>query len=153
MVLLTAFAALATLGALAAGAHAAPTVSKAVVSTAKNAKLGKTILVDLRGRTLYRLSAERNGRFICTTQCLSLWHPLVVARGTAPTGARFLGTVRRPDGRRQVTYRGGPLYTFTQDRKRGDVNGDGFRDVGVWHPASPSGSVSTGPAPGGGYPS
>ena len=36
------------------------------VSTAQNATLGKRILVTTGGRTLYSLSAETRGRFICT---------------------------------------------------------------------------------------
>jgi len=55
-----------------------------------------------------------------------------------PTGSPRLGIVRRPDGRIQVTYRGRPLYRFNLDRKRGDVTGEGFKDVGTWHAASPS---------------
>jgi len=118
-----------------------------VVMTAKNKTLGKKILVNRRGMTLYTLSAERNGRFICTTSmCLSLWKPLVVAKGTVPTGVARLTVVKRPDGRRQVAYRGGPLYTFTQDRKSGDVKGNGFKDVGVWRPATASAAGNT-PAP------
>jgi predicted lipoprotein with Yx(FWY)xxD motif len=150
--LLTIFA-VAVLAVLARGSNAAPTADRAVVATAKNAKLGATILVDRRGMSLYDLSVERNGRFVCTTKfCLSLWHPLTVPRGTTPTGVRLLSTVRRPDGRHQVTYRGAPLYTFTQDRKRGDINGNGFKDVGVWHPAALSGSVASGSGTGtGGY--
>ena len=104
-----------------------------VVMTAKNKALGKTILVNRRGHTLYSLSAERHGRFICkNAACLSLWTPLVIRKGVKPTGVSGLGTVRRPDGRTQVTYRGGPLYTFKQDRKPGDIKGNGFRDVGTW---------------------
>jgi predicted lipoprotein with Yx(FWY)xxD motif len=127
----------------------------AVVKTAHNAKLGKTILVARNGHTLYDLSVERKGRFICTDKmCLSFWHPLVVAKGVKPTGTSRLATVRRPDGRRQVTYRGAPLYTFTGDKKRGDVNGEGFKDVGVWHAAALAGSSSSSPPPSGGtYPS
>jgi predicted lipoprotein with Yx(FWY)xxD motif len=64
--------------------------------------------------------------------CLSVWHPLVVAKGTRPTGKVMLGTIRRPDGRMQVTFKGAPLYTFTQDTKAGQTNGEGFKDVGVW---------------------
>ncbi len=41
----------------------------------------------------------------------------------------------------QVTYKGGPLYTFTGDHGRGDANGQGFKDVGVWHAAAVSGSA------------
>src|SRR5438034_9165257 len=101
---LAALAAFAALRASAAGAAgAAPSAAQAsrlVVKTAKNATLHKTILVNLRGRSLYSLSAERNGRFICTdSYCRSLWTPLVVPRGTKPTGVRLLATVRRPDGR------------------------------------------------------
>ena len=60
--------------------------SSAVVKTASNTKLGGTILVDAQGMTLYSLSAERNGRFICTNAaCLQLWHPLSAAAG-APSG-------------------------------------------------------------------
>lgn len=148
--------AVAVLAVLARGSNAAPTADRAVVATAKNAKLGTTILVDRRGMSLYDLSVERNGRFVCTTKlCLSLWHPLTVPRGTTPTGVRLLSTARRPDGRRQVTYRGAPLYTFTQDRKRGDINGNGFKDVGIWRPASPGSSGSAAPptpSPHPGYP-
>jgi predicted lipoprotein with Yx(FWY)xxD motif len=128
--------------------------SEVVVKTAHNAKLGKTILIARNGHTLYDLSVERKGRFICTDKmCLSFWHPLVVAKGVRPAGTSKLATVRRPDGRRQVTYRGAPLYTFTGDKKRGDVNGEGFKDVGVWHAASVSASQpSAPPTSGGGYP-
>ena len=48
-----------------------------VVHPAKNAKLGKTILVNLHGHTLYQLSAEGGKKFICTdSKCLSVWHPI-----------------------------------------------------------------------------
>jgi predicted lipoprotein with Yx(FWY)xxD motif len=104
-----------------------------LVSTAHNKTLGRTILVTSRGRSLYSLSVERHGRFICkTSTCLSLWTPLTVHKGTKPTGVTGLGTVKRPGGKIQVAYRGAPLYTFSQDMKRGDVKGNGFKDVGVW---------------------
>ena len=104
-----------------------------LVSSAHNKTLGVTILVNSRGRSLYSLSVERHGKFICTNMsCLALWHPLTVPKGTKPTGVAKLGTVKRPGGKLQVTYRGAPLYTFVQDTKKGDVKGNGFKDVGVW---------------------
>jgi predicted lipoprotein with Yx(FWY)xxD motif len=104
-----------------------------VVMTAKNKTLGKTILVNRQGLTLYSLSVERHGRFICTNSaCLSLWKPLLVPKGTKPTGVTGLGTVKRPTGKIQVAYRGAPLYRFVNDRKRGDIKGNGFKDVGTW---------------------
>ena len=134
--------------AFAVAAHGSGSGNVRVVMTAKNKTLGKTILVNLRGMTLYSLSAERHGRFICkNSACLALWKPLVVAKGVKPTGVRGLATIRRPDRRIQVTYRGGPLYRFTGDHKRGDVKGNGFKDVGTWRViivGSSSGSGSTG---------
>jgi predicted lipoprotein with Yx(FWY)xxD motif len=105
-----------------------------LVGTAFNKKLHRRILVSRRGRSLYALSAEKRGRFICTNRaCLSFWAPLLSPRGKKPTGVRALGTIRRPGGQRQVTYRGRPLYTFNDDRRPGDVRGEGFVDVGTWH--------------------
>jgi len=130
---------MALLGLLAAfyAVRASGATSARVVMTAKNKALGQKILVNRNGRTLYSLSVERNGRFICTTSmCLSLWKPLAVAKGTVPTGAAHLTVVKRPDGRRQVAYRGAPLYTFSLDKRAGQVKGNGFKDVGVWRPAT-----------------
>jgi predicted lipoprotein with Yx(FWY)xxD motif len=124
--------------------------SKAVVKTMKVG--GRTILVNRRGMTLYHLSVERRGHFICKdSTCLSLWKPLVVRRGVKPSGVKSLGTVKRPDGRLQVAYKGGPLYTFVQDRKPGDTKGNGFRDVGVWRVVAVAGNSSPMPSGGGGY--
>ena len=120
--------------------------TKPLVKTAHNAKLGKTILVTRGGLTLYSLSAERHGRFICTTAfCLSLWKPLVVAPGVKPTGVSGLTVVKRPDAKRQVAFRGAPLYRFVQDTKPGQVKGNGFKDVGVWRPVTTAGAVKTAP--------
>jgi predicted lipoprotein with Yx(FWY)xxD motif len=129
-----------------------------VVMTAKNKTLGKKILVNRRGVALYSLSVERKGKFICTNMtCLSLWKPLTIAKGAVATGAAHLSVVKRPDGRRQVAYRGGPLYTFVRDTRAGDIKGNGFKDVGVWRVATVS-AAAPAPAPvtttngGGGYP-
>ena len=149
LAVLVALAAVGARGSTAAGDSSA--ASRHVVRTMQNRMLDKKVLVNLRGRTLYSLSAETHGRFICTTKfCLSLWTPLVVSKGTTPTGAKLLATIKRPDGRTQVTYRGKPLYTFVQDRKPGDIKGDGFKDVGVWHPARPTATKAATP-PSGGY--
>ena len=115
---------------------------------------GKTLLVNRRGLTLYHLSVERKGHFICTqSACLALWHPLVVKHGTTPTGAKSLSAVKRPDGRSQVAYKGGPLYTFAQDSKPGDMKGNGFKDVGTWRVVTVSGkaAATTPPPSNGGY--
>jgi predicted lipoprotein with Yx(FWY)xxD motif len=53
--------------------------------------------------------------------------------------ASRLGTIKRPDGKTQVTYGGKPLYRFSGDRKAGDVNGQG--NGGIWWAIAPSGAV------------
>ncbi len=108
--------------------------SAVVVKAAASPTFG-TILVNGQGMTLYVLSAERNGKFICTSSsgCLGVWHPLTVSAGAAPTGSvGSLGTVKRPEGTVQVTYKGEPLYTFAQDREAGETGGQGIKDVGTW---------------------
>jgi predicted lipoprotein with Yx(FWY)xxD motif len=127
--------------ALAIAAIAATAVaqgaSKRVAKEAENATLGKTVLTTTKGLTLYSLSVEKNGKFTCTGPCLSTWHPLTVPKGVKPTGPVKLGTVNRPEGGTQVTYKGRPLYRFAGDTKSGDANGEGIKDVGTWHAATP----------------
>jgi predicted lipoprotein with Yx(FWY)xxD motif len=135
-VFLLAISVTALIAAGAVGASAQAT--KRVVKEANNTKLGKTVLTNLSGITLYSLSAETNGKFICKGSCLRDWHPLVVVAGVKPTGPVKLGTIKRPDnGRRQVTFNGRPLYTFDEDTKAGDAKGQGIKDVGTWHAATP----------------
>jgi predicted lipoprotein with Yx(FWY)xxD motif len=129
--------ALALLVAVGAPQVLAAKASKRVAAEAENSALGKTVLTTTKGRTLYSLSVEKNGKFICTASCLSVWHPLMVPAGVHPTGPVKLGTVERPEGGTQVTYKGRPLYRFGGDSKAGQANGEGIKDVGTWHAASP----------------
>lgn len=118
-----------------AAATASGGKSVPVVKTASNATVGKTVLVAASGRTLYSLSGEHAGTWICTSAaCLKAWPPLVAKAGSAPHGSvGSLGTVRRPGGITQVTYRGMPLYTFVGDHKPGDAKGQGIKDLGsIW---------------------
>ena len=145
--LLGGVAAVAAVALIAVAAIAGASGSTGHAATVKTGRvLGKTVLVNRAGRTLYSLSAETHGRFICTGSCLSLWHPLVVSHGEKPAGAHSLATIRRPGGQTQVTYKGKPLYIFSGDSKAGDAKGEGFKDVGVWHAASVGASAKKAPA-------
>jgi predicted lipoprotein with Yx(FWY)xxD motif len=117
--------------------------SAAVVKSASNS-LG-TILVDSQGMTLYHLSGEVNGKFICTSSgCLGVWHPLIASSTGAPSGeVGSLGTMKRPEGTEQVTYKGTPLYTFTGDKQAGETKGQGIKDVGTWSVITTSSSGTT----------
>jgi predicted lipoprotein with Yx(FWY)xxD motif len=121
--------------------------SSASVKTARSSTLGATVLVNSQGMTLYHLSGEQNGKFICTSpSCVAIWHPLTVASGNTPSGAESLGTVKRPDGTEQVTYKGTPLYTFAQDTHEGEAKGQGFKDVGTWSAVTVGSSSASAPA-------
>jgi predicted lipoprotein with Yx(FWY)xxD motif len=134
--------------------------STALVKTASNSRLG-TVLVDAQGLTLYALSGEHAGKWICTsTGCVKVWHPLTASAGATPGGSvASLGTLKRPNGAVQVTYKGMPLYTFAQDTAPGQANGEGIKDVGTWNAvttgakaSASSGSSTPAAAPsGGGY--
>ncbi len=138
--------------------------SDVVVKTAASSKLGTTILVDAQGLTLYSLSGELNGKFICSSaKCLKVWRPLIATGGSTPTGTvSSLSTASRPGIGDQVTYKGMPLYTFAQDKTAGEANGRGIVDVGVWNavpartspasaPAAPAAPVQPASSGGGGY--
>jgi predicted lipoprotein with Yx(FWY)xxD motif len=121
-----------------------------VVKSASNTTLGTTVLVDAQGLTLYRLSGEENGKWICTSSaCVAVWHPVTAPSSGTPSGSvGSLGTVKRPDGTTQVTYKGMPLYTFASDTKPGDAKGQGIKDVGTWNAVTASSqSSSSAPAP------
>ena len=134
----------------AAETHPAPTQASsasALVKTASNGVLKAIVLVNARGMTLYHLSGEQGGKFICTNSaCLQVWHPLAVTAASTPTGSVALATVKRPDGSVQVTYKGEPLYTFAQDSAPGQANGTGVKDVGTWSAVTISGAGGS-PAP------
>ncbi len=132
-------------------ASASPTSSSAgaaVVKTASVSSLGASVLVDTQGLTLYHLSGEHNGKWICTgAACVKVWHPLAAPSGGAPSGSvGSLGTVTRPGGAMQVSLKGMPLYTFVGDTKPGEAKGQGIKDVGVWTAVTGNGSTAAAPA-------
>jgi predicted lipoprotein with Yx(FWY)xxD motif len=128
---------------------AASAQTKVVAKKAPNTTLNKVVLTNTKGLTLYSLSVEKHGKFICTSSCTSTWHPLLVTAGVKPTGPAPLGTVKRPEGGTQVTFKGRPLYTFGGDHRKGQANGEGFKDVGTWHAAAiePLSAPNPEPAP------
>jgi predicted lipoprotein with Yx(FWY)xxD motif len=132
-------------GASAPTTSATSSSATALVKSASSAKLGSTVLTNASGMTLYALSGESVAKFICTSAtCEGVWHPLIASGASAPSGGvGSLGTVKRPNGSEQVTYKGMPLYTFTQDRNAGEANGQGIKDVGTWHAVTTAASASS----------
>ncbi len=127
----------ATSATTTSGASAANTEG---VKTASNAALGETVLVDAQGRTLYHLTGEGSGKFLCTSAaCVAAW-PLASASAMS-SALSGLAAVRRPDGSEQLAYKGEPLYTFSGDRAAGEANGQGIKaDGGTWLAVTPGAS-------------
>jgi len=131
-----------------AGAYGAPIAASATSTVAaatigvRNTSLGR-VIVDSKGRTLYLFEKDTSHRSACSGQCAQYWPPLLT-RGApmARIGAKKsrLGTIRRDDGSRQVTYAGHPLYAYIGDSKPGQTNGEGSEEFGGgWDALSPAG--------------
>jgi predicted lipoprotein with Yx(FWY)xxD motif len=151
---------------LVVGATApAATRTGSLVKTRKTT-LG-TILVDRKGHTLYLFGKDKRGKSACYGACAANWPPyLTAAKPKAGTGikASLLGTVKRTNGKLQVTYNRHPLYEFKFDKAAGQTTGEKVDAFGgIWYAVSPkggkvvpassgsTGSGPTGPTGSGGY--
>ena len=114
-----------------------------VVST-KTGSLG-TFLVDGKGRALYLWEADHGSRSACSGACAQAWPPLTVTGTPKASGAvkgSLLGTTKRADGSREVTYAGHPLYLFAGDRRAGQTTGEGSNGFGApWWVVTPAGKA------------
>jgi predicted lipoprotein with Yx(FWY)xxD motif len=138
------------------GSLSASTDARAAEQTAQGAQASATltirssrygrILFDTRGRALYGFTRDRRGGpSQCYGDCARAW-PVYFAPGQLRAGKgvkrSLIGTTRRRDGRRQVTYNGWPLYYYVGDRSPGQVlcqNVDEFG--GTWLVVRPSGRL------------
>ena len=119
-------------GAYAAEAESAerrPTV------TVRASDYGR-VLFDDRGYALYAFTRDPRGRSACAEACAESWPPYLV-RGSVRVGAgaeaALLATTRRPNGDRQVTYAGRPLYHWVGDREPGAVGCQNVSEFGgLW---------------------
>ena len=103
----------------AAQASPAATPKLKVVKVVTRHPFGK-MLATLKGRSLYYIPSNK-----CNKTCLGFWPPLLMPKNSkaTPTGVTCLSTLKFGKTRRQVTYRGHRLYTFTGD-SGSSVNGN-----------------------------
>jgi predicted lipoprotein with Yx(FWY)xxD motif len=83
------------------------------------------IVVDRSGRALYLFTREGSSKPRCYGACARAWPPaLFSGRPRAGDGLRdhLVGTARRRNGSRQLTYAGHPLYRYVGDTGPGVVN-------------------------------
>jgi predicted lipoprotein with Yx(FWY)xxD motif len=75
-------------------------------------------------------SAKAVSVFGCTEACLKTWKPVLAPRNATARG--FWEVAVRPDTKqRQWAYKGAPLYTFTGDKRLGDIEGNNRHEI-VW---------------------
>jgi predicted lipoprotein with Yx(FWY)xxD motif len=104
----------------------------APVAQLQTAQFG-SVLVTSKKQALYYWNREKQagGKVRCVGACAKAWPPLIVK--SARIDPRVEGirgrfaTVRRPDGRYQVTYKGLPVYMYAHEGPRqvkcNNVNG------------------------------
>lgn len=106
------------------------------------------VLVASNGKALYSPDQEASGMILCTGTCTSVWAPLAAASDT-PTALPgvTLGVIDRPDGTKQVTAAGKPLYTFSQDTAGQVTGNDASDNFGsqhfTWHAVLADGQTAT----------
>ncbi|AYG62036.1 COG4315 family predicted lipoprotein [Rhizobium jaguaris] len=93
-------------------------------------KMGKIMTTD-KGMTLYMFDKDTKGKSNCDAACLKKW-PAFHAAATAKAEGEW-SLVKAADGKEMWAYSGKPLYTYSGDKKAGDMSGDGVG--GVWHVA------------------
>jgi predicted lipoprotein with Yx(FWY)xxD motif len=151
-VLLTAAVAVLALAGSASSKSPTLSVGNAVQVGSKT----ESIAVTPRGVAVYELSPETTKHLLCaSTQCLTFWPPVKVAKGAKLTNGPGLtgrlGTFQRK-GFTQLTLNGHPVYTFSEDNgKKGEAHGEGIKGFGgTWHvfkeAASSPSKATNGPA-------
>ena len=94
-------------------------------------KVSDGILVGNNNMTLYTFAKDvvGSGKSACNGPCAANWPPLLVDGSPAISGD--YSVITRDDGKKQLAYKGMPLYFWAKDTKPGDKTGDGFLN-GAW---------------------
>jgi predicted lipoprotein with Yx(FWY)xxD motif len=149
--LLAAVAAIAILAlvgsAPGAGGNGSPTVGKGERPThgttikTLQSQFGK-VLFSRSNRAVYYFAKETGRTPKCYGACAEAWPPVLTrARPQAAGAARagLLGTTKRANGRKQVTYDGHPLYFYVADPKGEVLCHDIEEFGGLWLAVKPHG--------------
>ncbi len=122
--------------------------SGVAVLTVSRARKAGPVLVDAEGFTVYDFHKDKGTTSSCYGACAASWPP-VLTEGAPTAGegamASKLGTTERRDGTTQVTYAGHPLYTFVEDKKPGEANGNDVSAFGAqWYALKGNGEEAGG---------
>jgi predicted lipoprotein with Yx(FWY)xxD motif len=99
------------------GQDAPRTERKGTRLTVRGSEFG-SMLFGSKRQAIYIFENDRKGETVCYGECAEAWPP-VVTKGEPVAGngvkAALLGTIKRRDGTRQVTYAGRPLYYYAHE--------------------------------------
>lgn len=98
-------------------------------STRPSQPMTGRVMTNASGMTLYTYDKDEIGKSNCDGACAVYWPPLLGGAAASPAGDLTL--ISREDGEKQWANNGKPLYTFADDKKPGEINGDGYK--GIWH--------------------
>ncbi len=104
------------------------------------------MLYDASGQAIYLFDAERSSQPECYGECAEDWPPVLTMgepQAKRSVQSKLLGTTRRSDGARQVTYAGRPLYFYAHEGKYQVLCHDVEEYGGTWLVVQPDGD----PAP------
>jgi predicted lipoprotein with Yx(FWY)xxD motif len=145
--IVVAAAAIPTAGTSAVAAESSgPSVTqmRVLTLTLRSTRYGR-VLFDGKNRVLYGFTRDRRGGpSRCYGSCAAAW-PVYFSKGSLRAGRgvkqALLGTVRRRDGRRQITYNGWPLYYYAHEGP-GEVKCQNVREFGgLWLVVKPNGQL------------
>ena len=93
------------------------------------------VLTTGTGLALYYRTSDPAPGSTCTGDCAKAWPPFI-AQGNVIPGDNFQGqlTVHATANGNQIEYNGHPLYTYSGDSAKGQLNGQGLN--GVWNAAT-----------------
>lgn len=116
-----------------------PPAENSAVQLRNDANFGN-VMTNSEGFTLYFFALDSKGASNCNGGCADAWPAFFAENLTLDTGlnASEFGTITRADGEQQNTFRGWPLYLFSNDNE-GDINGDGAQET--WYVAKPDYTV------------
>jgi predicted lipoprotein with Yx(FWY)xxD motif len=117
-VALAALAVLAISGSTAVAANEA--MRPRLVTTIQDKALGQ-VLTTSNKQAIYVWNSEPKGKIRCTGACAKAWPPVLVKKGVVVpmhyAGIKGdFGTLRRPDGSRQLTLDRRALYTYAHEK-------------------------------------
>lgn len=129
----------------AAAAHRTPMAPAhhGVKVTTTTGSVG-TFLVGPNGHTLYLFEKDKSTKSRCYQTCAGIWPPLLTKGAPKAAGkakSNLLGTTKRKDGAKQVTYNGHPVYYYSADSSAGSTTGQGVEAFGAeWYVLNPKGN-------------